>query len=452
MKNGKKILAASLAAASVLSLFSGCQDISTQTGAGNVTLELDKNLLPDMDIEDKTVVYYYPGSQENIDKDLNMQAALSVLKEKYDVEVEFEFASAQTYATRLTALVAGGNAPDLVEERDNANLAFIRNKLIQPLGEYFDYDSELWKEMKPYAESTSWNGAQLNMPLEHVIEGTFVYFNKKLFDEAGLDYPTDYAERGEWNWDTMLELAQQLTVLGPDGNPTVYGYNDYSAYSLTSSAGMDLVTQDENGNFVGNLESSVMTETMNFYYDLGVRRYNVLLQERPDSAFPAGRVAMVADNSTKLAFFKDMLDYIDVAPIPERPGSSVKNVFSKITRSPFLCSGAENIDGAVAFINCRRLVEDTGNTKENRMAVIKSNTSMPESPEANAIIEKMVTMYEEGYESIEPRATKTLYSGVSQYWNWTQKPTQPWSSFVASWKNVFQSNLDELNELCAALK
>ena len=446
-KQGKRWIAAILAVLGMAAAFSGCKDISQQQGAGNVTLELDKNLLPDVEIENKTVTFYYPGSQDTVDKDLNLTATIALLKEKYGVDIQFEFAPAQSYGTRLTGLVAGGNPPDLALERDNANLSFIRNKLVQPIGEYFDLDSKLWSEMKDYTASTSWNGNVLQMPLENTIDGTFVYSNKKLFDEAGLDYPSMYAERGEWTWDTMLELAQQLTVMGADGKPEVYGYNDYSAYSLTSSAGADLITQDENGQFIGNLESQIQADTMNFYYDLTARRYNVLLQERPDSAFPAGRVAMAADNHTKLQFFKDMLDDIDIAPIPAYPNSDTKYVFSKMLRSPFICAGAENVDGAVAFINCQRLVEDTGNTPENKMAFIKTYNSLPDTEEANAIVEKMATMYEEGYESVEPRATKTLYSGVSSYWNWTNNPTQPWSSFAASWKDVFQSKVDELNQL-----
>lgn len=452
MKYAKKFIAAALTAALAVSAFAGCADVSTQTGAGNVTLELDKNLLPDVEVENKKIVYYYPGSQDNVNKDLNLQAAIAVLKEKYGVEVEFEFAPAQSYATRLTSLIAGGNVPDLAYHRDNANLAFIRNKLVQPIGEYFDMDSELWSEMKDIAVSSSWNGNILNMPLEHIIEGTFVYSNKKMFDEAGLDYPSMYAERGEWDWNTMLELAKQLTVLGADGNPTVYGYNDYSGYSLLSSAGVDVITTDENGKFQNNLESKVLASTMNFYYDLGPKKHNVLLSERPDAAFPAGRVAMVADNSTKLSFFKDMIDYIDIAPIPAMPDSGAKYAYSKTLRSPFICAGAENVDGAVAFINCLRLVEDTGNTKENRMAVIKSKTSLPESEEGNAIVEKMVTMYEEGYESVEPMATISLYSGVGAYWDWQKNPSQPWSTFSASWKNVLQGKFEELTSLCDAVK
>lgn len=451
MKHGKRWLAASLAVLALPVVLAGCQNISTQTGAGNVTLELDMNRLPDAEIDSKTVTCFFPGSQATVDKDLNLQATLGVLQEKYGVEVKFEFAQAKEYATKLGALVAGGTPPDLVKERDNANLAFIKNKLLQPIDSYFDLDSELWSEMKGYVQSSSWNGKVLSMPLEFKIDGQFIYSNKKLFDEAGLDYPSVYAERGEWNWDTMLELAQQLTVMGTNGKPEVYGYADNTAYGLLSSAGIDLITQDESGKFIGNLGSTKLTEALNFYYDLGPKKYNVLLLNASDDDLPNGKVAMTRDNQSKLAFMKDMLGYLDVAPIPAYPGSDTKYVSGGVEHSYYICNGAKNVDGAVAFINCSRLVEDAGNTRENQMAVIKDWNSLPAGEDTEELVSRMVDMYTDGYTAVEPRATETLYSDMGTFWSWAKKLAQPWSTVESSWKNVFQSKVDELNDICTQL-
>ena len=451
LKHAKRWLAAPLAVLTLSAALTGCQNITTQTGAGNVTLELDMNRLPNAEVSDKTVTCYFPGSQATVDKDLNLQATLGVLREKYGVEVEFEFAQAQEYATKLGALVAGGTPPDLVKERDNANLAFIKNKLVQPIDSYFDLDSGLWSEMKDYVQPSSWNGKVLSMPLEFKIDGQFIYSNKKLFDEAGLDYPSIYAERGEWNWDTMLDLAQQLTVMGSSGKPEVYGYADQTAYGILSSAGLDLITQDETGKFVGNLGNATLTAAMNFYYDLGPQRYNVLLLGASDDDLPNGKVAMIRGNHNKLAFLKDMLGYLDVAPIPAYPDSNTKYVSGGVERSYYICNGASNVNGAVAFINCSRLVEDAGNTRENQMAVIKDWNSLPAGEDTEELVGRMVDMYEKGYTAIEPRATETLYSDMGTFWSWTKKLTQPWSTVESSWKNVFQSKVDELNQICADL-
>ena len=50
----------------------------------------------------------------------------------------------------------------------------------------------------------NYNGKQYGLPND--INGTAIYYNKKLFDEANLPYP----EAG-WTYDDMKELAQKLT-------------------------------------------------------------------------------------------------------------------------------------------------------------------------------------------------------------------------------------------------
>lgn len=52
-----------------------------------------------------------------------------------------------------------------------------------------------------------------------------VWFNKDIFDEAGVPYP----KRG-WTWDDLIKTGQKLTVRGPDGRPKRFGfYWDFGA-------------------------------------------------------------------------------------------------------------------------------------------------------------------------------------------------------------------------------
>ena len=51
-----------------------------------------------------------------------------------------------------------------------------------------------------------------------------MYYNKSMFDEAGETYPTDLFDKGEWDWNKMLELAETLTIdSNRDGTPEQYG-------------------------------------------------------------------------------------------------------------------------------------------------------------------------------------------------------------------------------------
>src|SRR5262245_19379128 len=60
--------------------------------------------------------------------------------------------------------------------------------------------------------------------LPFLTTGSYVFYNMKLFDEAGIDYPTTDWEDKSWTWDKMLELAKQLTKNYDDPTSAQYGW------------------------------------------------------------------------------------------------------------------------------------------------------------------------------------------------------------------------------------
>lgn len=67
-------------------------------------------------------------------------------------------------------------------------------------------------------------GKQWGIPF--LTTGTYVYYNMKLFDEAGVPYPTTDWDDKSWNWDAFLALAKKLTKNYGDPNTGVYGGNN----------------------------------------------------------------------------------------------------------------------------------------------------------------------------------------------------------------------------------
>jgi multiple sugar transport system substrate-binding protein len=115
----------------------------------------------------------------------------------------------------LATQIAGGNAPDLVgpvgiRGRDSFKGAWLD---LQPLMDANNYDlSDFDPAMVDFYRVQE--EGQLGIPF--AIFPSFVFYNKDLFDEAGLAYPpheygapyvdADGNER-EWNMDTLRELA-----------------------------------------------------------------------------------------------------------------------------------------------------------------------------------------------------------------------------------------------------
>jgi multiple sugar transport system substrate-binding protein len=114
----------------------------------------------------------------------------------------------------LRALVAGGNAPDIVGPVGKAGRANFQGAWadIAPLADAAGFDLSTYDPA--LLEFTKDEGVLVGLPF--ALFPSFIYYNKKLFDEAQLPYPPhkvgEQYDGKEWNYDTLRDLAMKLTV------------------------------------------------------------------------------------------------------------------------------------------------------------------------------------------------------------------------------------------------
>src|SRR5699024_12297398 len=48
-------------------------------------------------------------------------------------------------------------------------------------------------------------------------EGGGIFYNKTMFEQAGLEDPYELQQKGEWTWETFLDAARALTTGGQYG-------------------------------------------------------------------------------------------------------------------------------------------------------------------------------------------------------------------------------------------
>jgi multiple sugar transport system substrate-binding protein len=108
-----------------------------------------------------------------------------------------------------------------------------------------------------------------------------VYYNKKIFDEYGVDYPTD-----DWTWDEFLSIAQELTKdTDGDGVTDLYGvqltatWTTGFEYFIFANGGR-LISEDGT-QYVGYLDSEESIGAVQFFSDL----YNVYKVAPPAADF-----------------------------------------------------------------------------------------------------------------------------------------------------------------------
>ena len=128
--------------------------------------------------------------------------------------------SSGDFRKRLAADFAAGTPPDLFLINYRNLGRFAASGAVEPLTDYLA-KSALIKPNDYYPQALAafqWNGEQICMPQN--ISSPVIYYNKTLFDAAGLTYPTD-----AWTWDGFLETAKMMTQDSDnDGATDVYGF------------------------------------------------------------------------------------------------------------------------------------------------------------------------------------------------------------------------------------
>jgi multiple sugar transport system substrate-binding protein len=115
------------------------------------------------------------------------------------------------YRQRLSADLAAGTPANVVLINYRRYAGFAQKGVLEPLQSYLD-QSTLLKAGDFYAEALQpyiWRKEVLCIPQN--ISSLVVYYNKNLFDAAGVSYP-----QPDWTWDDFLSAAQALTKPADD--------------------------------------------------------------------------------------------------------------------------------------------------------------------------------------------------------------------------------------------
>lgn len=156
-----------------------------------------------------------------------------------------------------------------------------------------------------------------------------LYYNKKLFDNAGLTYPND-----SWTWDDLVKAAKALTnkdegvygflaeCWGEDGYyNTIFQNNGYIYSPATDSWGYDNVATQEG---------------IQYYLDF-ITTHNVspatedILDIDTSDMFASGKVAMIFRGSWELSSFTDNDEFRDSFDVAELPSGKIKACTSNAT-------------------------------------------------------------------------------------------------------------------------
>ena len=128
-----------------------------------------------------------------------------------EVKVEWEDLT-EGYYDRLNVQIASGTLPDVVNLRSFDMYDWYSRGNLHDVTSFLTSDPDVKPDdlVDAILQSCEFEGKYFGLPYDASVE--ILYYNKDMFDAAGVSYPTD-----TWTWDDQLAAAKKLTNAG-EGN------------------------------------------------------------------------------------------------------------------------------------------------------------------------------------------------------------------------------------------
>ncbi|HNX69218.1 MAG TPA: sugar ABC transporter substrate-binding protein [Candidatus Omnitrophota bacterium] len=176
------------------------------------------------------------GTPEEID--IITESISGWQKKHPEIKIVFEHTPYTGYASKILTRIAGGAAPDIIATEVDQFVTFATKGVLEDLTPYVTSDPEGFNKsdfFPPVINRFAYRGKLYAAPRD-IAPFACVYYNKKLFDAAGLPYPTD-----DWTWADLLRLARQLTKKDDAGRVTQYGFYGWAWQNFIYGNGGGLV-------------------------------------------------------------------------------------------------------------------------------------------------------------------------------------------------------------------
>ncbi|MYW63372.1 extracellular solute-binding protein [Streptomyces sp. SID8379] len=134
-------------------------------------------------------------------------------RENPGISVEIQLTPWASYWTTLRTSMRGGTAPDVFWMNAVNLQLYASNGVLEPLDPHIARDrTPVGRHPKALVDIYAYDGTQYGLPKDFDTVG--LWYNKKLFDKAGVTYPDS-----SWTWDDLRDAARELT----DPGNRVYG-------------------------------------------------------------------------------------------------------------------------------------------------------------------------------------------------------------------------------------
>ena len=234
----------------------------------------------------------------------------------------------EPYWDKLQTLLAGGAAPDVFAMDGPLFPDYAGRDVLLDLSSYIQAESYPLSSLADLAvkDFATSDGRQMGLPRD--LNVIALFYNKKMFDAAGIPYPDD-----SWDWNKLIEVGKKLTLdKNKDGKIDQWGLytetTDMENYwsSLVWQNGGDILAPDGKTTV---LDSPGATGGLQFLQDL-IWKHKVVpdpaLFAETGDAFEQGKAAMEINGSWLVATDEAAGLSFGIAPIPAGPAGRVTSI------------------------------------------------------------------------------------------------------------------------------
>ena len=250
--------------------------------------------------DDDALTFFFAANPEEADARLKVVDAFQ--RSHPDIKVR-SLLSGPNALQHMSIYCAGGKCPDVLMAWDLTYAGLADRGVLLDLNTMLAHDQAFAAQLKADSirslyDTFTFDGGQYALPEQW--SGNFLYYNKKLFAQAGVPLPPGRWET-PWSFGEFLDTAKGLTKRGRSGRVSQWGYVDswaasYSAGLFGMNNGVPWSTPRMNPTHL-NFDNDAFLEGIQFYADLS-HKHNVAPTSSDTQSmstmdlFSSGRAAM----------------------------------------------------------------------------------------------------------------------------------------------------------------
>ena len=336
---------------------------------------------------------------------------------------------------KILSMVAAGTPPEIAYHDVQVARQWAADGLLYDLESWIS-STPLFNDVFPFMwQLATHDGRRFAVPLN--VAATEVNYNRALFREAGLPYPSP-----DWTYGDMLDFARRIAKdTSGDGENDVWGVAPPDGVlwqHVIWSFGGDLADSDYNPQVLTLASDPATLEAATYLHSL-VHVHQVASPpwwrpQDPYAQMRQGILGMLMTNSGGFGILPSNRDELDweVAPVPAGAAGQIPYVF---TFDYFVFKDAPNVEGALHFLEY--LFSD-----ESMELLVQYTGKMPaRSSIAN-------TAFMEHYAHLEglPQFFASLVNGRGP----VHLPTQAWEIVINAYMDIMNNRGDVRSILEAA--